>query len=323
MKQYLDLFLTYLVVEKGLSENTLEAYNRDVSRYLSFLEQKKILQPDRIRPLDIASFLAWLKETGLGPRSRARALSSVRMFHRFLEIENYCDGNPASLIDAPKTLAKLPTVLSFRDVERLLAAPAGNVPEDIRDRSMLDLLYATGLRVSELVLLKQREVNMNAGFLLTFGKGGKERLVPLGETAVVSLEVISGEGAADTGQKRYKRVSFPFPARQAHDTPGILEYHKETGPAGGHRQKHFTAYPAAFICHPSAGERRRPAECPDHARPCGPLDNPDLYPYHPRAAEKGPPRISSPGLTTLGSRAWIVYCKGKKGLSHEIYCFAR
>ncbi|MDD2321618.1 MAG: site-specific tyrosine recombinase XerD [Geobacteraceae bacterium] len=188
MKQYLDLFLTYLVVEKGLSENTLEAYNRDVSRYLSFLEQKKILQPDRIRPLDIASFLAWLKETGLGPRSRARALSSVRMFHRFLEIENYCDGNPASLIDAPKTLAKLPTVLSFRDVERLLAAPAGNVPEDIRDRSMLDLLYATGLRVSELVLLKQREVNMNAGFLLTFGKGGKERLVPLGETAVVSLE---------------------------------------------------------------------------------------------------------------------------------------
>ncbi len=188
MKQYLDLFLTYLVVEKGLSENTLEAYNRDVCRYLSFLERNRIDEPARIRPLDIASFLAWLKETGLGPRSRARALSSVRMFHRFLEIENYCDGNPASLIDAPKTVAKLPTVLSFREVDRLLSAAAGAVPEDVRDRTMLDLLYATGLRVSELVLLKLREVNRSAGFLLTFGKGGKERLVPLGEAAALSLE---------------------------------------------------------------------------------------------------------------------------------------
>ena len=188
MRPYLDLFLSYLVVEKGLSDNTLEAYNRDIDRYLSFLERQKISEPGRIRPLDIASFLAWLKETGLAPRSRARALSSVRMFHRFLEIENYCDGNPASLIDAPKTIAKLPVVLSLREVERLLAAPAGDVPEDVRDRAMLDLLYATGLRVSELVLLKLREVNRTAGFLLTCGKGGKERLVPLGETAILSLE---------------------------------------------------------------------------------------------------------------------------------------
>jgi integrase/recombinase XerD len=188
MKQYLDLFLSYLVVEKGLSDNTLEAYHRDVDRYLSFLQRQKIDELARIRPLDIASFLAWLKESGLAPRSRARALSCVRMFHRFLEIENHCDGNPASLIDAPRMVAKLPTVLSFREVERLLSAPSGEVPEDVRDRAMLDLLYATGLRVSELVFLKAREVNRSAGFLLTCGKGGKERLVPLGETAVASLD---------------------------------------------------------------------------------------------------------------------------------------
>lgn len=188
MRQYLDLFLSYLVVEKGLSDNTLEAYNRDIERYLSFLERQNIAQPGRIRPLDIASFLAWLKEKGLAPRSRARALSSVRMFHRFLEIENICNGNPASLIDAPRMVAKLPVVLSLREVERLLAAPSGEVPEDVRDRAMLDLLYATGLRVSELVLLKVREVNRTAGFLLTCGKGGKERLVPLGESAILSLE---------------------------------------------------------------------------------------------------------------------------------------
>lgn len=188
MKQYLDLFLTYLVVEKGLSDNTLEAYNRDIDRYLSFLSRQKNVDLAQIRPLDIASFLAWLKDAGLAPRSRARALSSVRMFHRFLEIENYCEGNPASLIDAPRSIAKLPVVLSFRDVERLLAAPSGVQPDDIRDRAMLDLLYATGLRVSELVLLKLREVNRTAGFLLTCGKGGKERLVPLGETALATLD---------------------------------------------------------------------------------------------------------------------------------------
>jgi integrase/recombinase XerD len=137
MRQYLDLFLSYLVVEKGLSDNTLEAYNRDIDRYLSFLERQNIAEPGRIRSLDIASFLAWLKETGLAPRSRARALSSVRMFHRFLEIENFCDGNPASLIEAPRTVAKLPVVLSIREVERLLAAPSGEVAEDVRDRAML------------------------------------------------------------------------------------------------------------------------------------------------------------------------------------------
>jgi integrase/recombinase XerD len=188
MNQYLDLFLNFLIVEKGLSANTLEAYSRDGGKYLSFLEKEGCSEPCSIRPLHIASFLAGLKVAGLGPGSRARALSCVRMFHRFLETEGYCDGNPASLIDAPKTMGKLPAILSFRDVEALLAASSGESPGDLRDRAMLELLYATGLRVSELVSLKTREVNTSAGFLLAFGKGDKERLVPLGETAVVFLE---------------------------------------------------------------------------------------------------------------------------------------
>jgi integrase/recombinase XerD len=188
MNQYLDLFLSFLAVEKGLSANTLEAYSRDGGKYLSFLEKEGCSAPGLIRSLHIASFLSDLKKAGLGPRSRARALSCVRMFHRFLETEGYSDCNPASLIDAPKTLGKLPSVLSFRDVEALLAAPSGESPVDIRDKAMLELLYATGLRVSELVLLKTREVNLSAGFLLAFGKGDKERLVPMGETAVVFLK---------------------------------------------------------------------------------------------------------------------------------------
>jgi integrase/recombinase XerD len=185
---FLDQFLSYLIVEKGLSNNTLEAYSRDVGRYFTYLEKQGVSTPVASRPIDVASFLAVLKEEGLAPRSRARVLSSVRMFHRFLEIENYADTNPASLIDAPKVVNRLPNVLSFAEVEALLAAPSGSDPVDVRDRAMLEILYATGLRVSELVHLKVSDVNRQAGFLFTVGKGGKERLVPIGETAALLLD---------------------------------------------------------------------------------------------------------------------------------------
>lgn len=187
MNRYLDLFLSYLVVEKGLSRNTLEAYGRDLGRYLDCLERINIAEPECITPLDVAAFLTSLKDAGLGARSRARALSSVRMFHRFLEIENYAEGNPAALLDAPRIGVKLPTVLSFREVESLMAAADGTDPVNRRDRAMLELLYATGLRVSELVSLRARDVNLSAGFLLAYGKGRKERLVPIGETAAAVL----------------------------------------------------------------------------------------------------------------------------------------
>lgn len=183
MNTFLDLFLNYLTVEKGLSKNTLESYARDLSRYFDFLEKQGKTAPEAVTSLDVASFLAALKDVGLKPRSRARALSAVRMFHRFLVLEQFAQENPTSVIEAPKFLQKLPSFLSFREVEALLAAPVGNEPQELRDRAMLELLYATGLRVSELVGLRVRDVNINAGYLLAFGKGSKERLVPLGESA--------------------------------------------------------------------------------------------------------------------------------------------
>jgi integrase/recombinase XerD len=187
MNEFLDLFLNYLVVEKGLAGNTLESYSRDIVKYLEFLESRGCGTPDKIRSLDVATFIASLKDAGLGARSRARALSSVRMFHRYLVIENYCETNPSTIIEAPRTIRKLPEVLNLREVDALLAAAAGTDAVDIRDRSMLDLLYATGLRVSELVALKLANVNTTAGYLLTYGKGDKERLVPMGESASSSV----------------------------------------------------------------------------------------------------------------------------------------
>jgi integrase/recombinase XerD len=183
MNEYLDLFISYLAVEKGLTANTCEAYSRDLSRYLDFLEQQGRGVPDTATPGDVAAFLARLKDDGIGARSRARCLSAIRMFHKFLMIENYCDTNPASIIEAPRTLHKLPEFLDPYEVERLLAACQGTRGENVRDRAMLELLYATGLRVSELVNLKLREVNLEVGYLMTVGKGDKERLVPIGESA--------------------------------------------------------------------------------------------------------------------------------------------
>lgn len=183
MNDYLDLFISYLAVEKGLSANTQEAYSRDLARYLDFLERLGRSVPASVTSADIAAFLGRLKEEGSGARSRARCLSAIRMFHKFLMIENYADVNPATIIEAPRTLHKLPDFLTTGEVDALLSACAGSSGENIRDLAMLELLYATGLRVSELVGLKLREVNLDSGYLLTLGKGNKERLVPIGESA--------------------------------------------------------------------------------------------------------------------------------------------
>jgi len=210
MNHYLDLFLNYLVVEKGLTKNTLDAYSRDIGRYLDFLDKAGRAAPDQVRPLDVASFLASLKEAGIGPRSRARALSAIRMFHRFLLVENYGTLNPTSIIEAPKALNRLPKVLSFREVEALLASTAGDAVQDVRDRAMLELLYATGLRVSELVSLKVRELNLTAGYLLAFGKGSKERLVPLGDAAAAAVGIYLGsvrQSLDKTGECEYLFLS--------------------------------------------------------------------------------------------------------------------
>jgi len=183
LNDYLDLFISYLTVEKGLSPNTRSAYSRDLVRYLDFIEKSGRQKPSDVGPDDIAAFMGTLQRLEIGPRSRARCLSAIRMFHKFLMIENYADCNPATIIEAPRTLHKLPQFLDGREIDALFTACLGKRGEDLRDLAMLELLYATGLRVSELVNLKLREVNLDSGYLMTVGKGNKERLVPIGDSA--------------------------------------------------------------------------------------------------------------------------------------------
>ena len=187
METFLDLFLNYLVVEKGLSRNTLDAYGRDLARYLECLAKASITSPDQVTPALVLRFLAQLKDQGLAPRSRARTLVALRTFHRFLLQEGYARANPAARVEAPKSLQPLPHTLSPLEVERLLQAPTGDKPLALRDRAMLEILYATGLRVSELVGLKQENLQLDIGYLVTFGKGRKERIVPMGEVSMAAL----------------------------------------------------------------------------------------------------------------------------------------
>ena len=176
----IDQFLNYLVVEKGLSKKTLDAYSRDIIRYRDFLyENKRNRFSEEDTPL-ILQHLILLRKSGLGARSRARHLVSIRGLYRFLVEEKILRHNPARLIDLPKVSLKLPHVLSTQEIELLLKAPDTKKSLGIRDAAMLELLYAAGLRVSELVNVKLQDVNLEAGFVRIFGKGSKERIVPIG-----------------------------------------------------------------------------------------------------------------------------------------------
>jgi integrase/recombinase XerD len=176
----IDRFLNYLQVEKGLSKRTLEAYSHDIIRFRNFLaENKSTSFSEEDTPL-ILKHLILLRKSGLAARSRARHLVAIRGFYRFLVQEKILRNDPARLIDLPKSGLKLPQVLSLAEIELLINTPDTAKPIGLRDAAMLELLYAAGLRVSELINLKLQNINLEAGFVRVFGKGSKERIVPIG-----------------------------------------------------------------------------------------------------------------------------------------------
>jgi len=182
-----DRYLNYLILEKGLSEKTIASYSQDLMRYFDFLKSKHI---DNIEDADtpmILMHLMGLRKEGLGQRSRARHLVSIRGFYRFLVQEKILKKDPSGAVELPKTISKLPGVLSVDEIQRLLDAFDSQTPKGVRDTAMIELLYAAGLRVSELVGLKLQNVNLEAGFVRVFGKGSKERVVPIGRYAMDTM----------------------------------------------------------------------------------------------------------------------------------------
>lgn len=185
--QILDSFLSYLSVERGLASNTLESYARDLQRYLTFLEQCGRHDLDSVSQGDVLDFFTTTKEHGLGVRSRARLLAALRGFHTFAVEEQHVSHNPLTRLTTPRMLQTLPDTLNVKEVEKLLQIGDDGQPLTRRDKAMLELLYATGLRVSELIGLELSDIHLNSGYLRTIGKGDKQRIVPIGEVAVEVL----------------------------------------------------------------------------------------------------------------------------------------
>ncbi|RKY40888.1 MAG: site-specific tyrosine recombinase XerD [Candidatus Omnitrophota bacterium] len=184
---YLEAFLDYLKAEKGLAQNSVVAYENDLKRYFLFLKDKKVDNLTQIRKEMVIEFLFSLRNT-LSLSTISRILSSIKSFHRFLFQEKIIQTDITQLIESPKLEKKIPSVLDFQEVERLLKAPSLKNVYGIRDRAILETMYATGLRVSEVANLRIRDVNTEVGFLRCRGKGSKERIVPLGKIAKKFIE---------------------------------------------------------------------------------------------------------------------------------------
>lgn len=183
MRDLLNKYLNHLLIEKGAAGNTLEAYGRDLNRHVSFLVKKGIDDPRSVVPETIVEFLVQIKGEGLSANSMNRSLAALRGFYKFLLQEKRVDQSPLANIELAKVWMRLPDTVSKEEMILILSQPGEETPQAQRDSAMLELLYATGLRVSELAGLTMNSVNWQVGFLTVMGKGSKERVVPIGKTA--------------------------------------------------------------------------------------------------------------------------------------------
>ena len=211
MQYLVESFLDYVTVERGLAANTRRAYREDLAEFAGFLQRVPVTQPAAIDGALITRFLLEQRQPGrtargnpraigLAVRTIARRLAALRMFFRFLVREKLLAADPTQNLDTPKLWRSLPAVLDYREIEQLLKAPVLTTKLGLRDRAVLELMYASGLRISEVANLKLGELNMAAGFLRTTGKGSKERIVPVGKTAVDWLDRYLGEARPGLGR---------------------------------------------------------------------------------------------------------------------------
>jgi integrase/recombinase XerD len=188
MNRYTAQYLNFLALEKNAAPNTLVSYRRDLDRYIRYLTSVQIISPAQVSEEHAAAFLRHLGARGLSPRSVNRSLSAIRGFHKFLVGDGVTRNNPAESLDAPRLARVLPEVLTHSEVEEILSQPAASAKDTralwVRDRALLEVLYATGIRVSELTSLRQASIREDEGVIRVFGKGRKERLVPIGRSAL-------------------------------------------------------------------------------------------------------------------------------------------
>ena len=228
-------FFEFISVEKGLSRNTRLSYKQDLKKLFSFFQKEKI-RWSRARERDLVKFIHHQSRSGLSARSLARLISSVRSFYRFLVLDGAVKTDPTSNLSTPKTWTALPKFLTQQEVVRLLSQPDEQDIRGIRNKAMLELLYATGLRVSELVALTLRDVNLEDGFLLCRGKGGKQRIVPFGHSAGLSIKKYLEE-ARRKFLKRENDSLFLSSRGRALSRQGFWKILKQYGRQAGFQEK--------------------------------------------------------------------------------------
>ena len=183
-------FQAYLKLEKSLSANSIEAYTRDIGRLYEFTEtQDPKIAPEKVVLADLRRFITWVNELGMIPSSQARILSGIKAFYKYLLMEDIIKSDPSELLESPKITRKLPDTLSYTDINKLIDAIDLSKPEGARNKAIMETLYGCGLRVSELTELKLSNLYLDIEFIKVFGKGSKERLVPIGGSAIKALKI--------------------------------------------------------------------------------------------------------------------------------------
>lgn len=188
LDSYIDEYLNYLVFEKGASQNTLNSYSKDLQKLYAFLHENEISDISQVDRQILFQFVWSLGKSGLAVASIQRNIAAVRSFFKFMLLEKYIEGNPAGQLVIPKQPKALPSVLHMEEVDRLLSMPKLDNPAGLRDKAMLELMYATGMRVSELTGLGIQDVDTDLAYVRCFGKGSKERIIPVGRKAIAALD---------------------------------------------------------------------------------------------------------------------------------------
>lgn len=189
-QNYIKGFNIYLRLEKGLSNNSIEAYVRDINKFVQYLDTTKLeISPDKVTLQNLQDFIRWINELGLSAKTQTRIISGLKAFYKYLVLEEQINHNPTELLESPKLGRKLPDTLSIQDINQLIEAIDLSKPEGTRNKAMLETLYGCGLRVSELVGLQISNLYFKEGFIKITGKGDKERLVPIGSTAIKNINL--------------------------------------------------------------------------------------------------------------------------------------
>lgn len=188
-ESYKKGFKAFLQLEKSLSENSVEAYMRDIERLTQFLQEKTPKKPSEVELKDLQQFIKWIAKAGMTPASQARMISGIRSFYKYCLLENITKKDPTTLLEAPKLKRSLPDVLSFEEIENMISQIDLSKPEGGRNKAILETMYSCGLRVSEVVNLKISNLYLDSGYIRVVGKGDKERLIPIGKSAVKYINI--------------------------------------------------------------------------------------------------------------------------------------